>query len=69
MWYLTTTLIWWLLAALALGLFVGWHSCRQEPRREGLGWLGIGIAAFLIGLIIAYLKLLHRLPVRQAGHR
>ncbi len=58
MWYLTTTLIWWLLAALALGLFVGWQACRQEPRREGLGWLKIGIIAFLIGLAIAVLKLL-----------
>jgi predicted flap endonuclease-1-like 5' DNA nuclease len=58
MWYLTTTLIWWLLAALAIGLYVGWHSCRQQPRKEGLGWLGIGIVAFLIGLLIAYLKLL-----------
>jgi predicted flap endonuclease-1-like 5' DNA nuclease len=58
MWYLTTTLIWWLLAALALGVFVGWYSCRQEPRKEGLGWLSLGIVAFVIGLVIAVLKLL-----------
>ncbi|MGL4637666.1 MAG: hypothetical protein ACRCWF_16910 [Beijerinckiaceae bacterium] len=56
MWYLTTTLIWWLLAALILGLIVGWWSCRQTPRKEGLGWLGIGLIAFIIGIIVAALK-------------
>jgi predicted flap endonuclease-1-like 5' DNA nuclease len=58
MWYLTTTLIWWLLAALVLGLIVGWWACRQTPRKEGLGWLGIGAIIFLVGLIIAALKLI-----------
>jgi predicted flap endonuclease-1-like 5' DNA nuclease len=58
MWYLITSLFWWLLAALALGLFVGWSSCRKEPRKQGLGWLGLGIVAFIIGLIIAFFKLL-----------
>jgi predicted flap endonuclease-1-like 5' DNA nuclease len=58
MWYLITSLFWWLLAALALGLFVGWTSCSKEPRKEGLGWLGLGLVAFIIGLIVAVLKLL-----------
>jgi predicted flap endonuclease-1-like 5' DNA nuclease len=58
MWYLTTTLIWWLLAALILGAIVGWYTCRQEPRKEGLGWLGIGLVAFVIGLFVCALRLL-----------
>ena len=58
MWYLTTTLIWWLLAALVLGAIVGWYTCRQEPRKEGLGWLGIGLVAFVIGLFVCALRLL-----------
>jgi predicted flap endonuclease-1-like 5' DNA nuclease len=58
MWYLITSLFWWLLAALALGLFVGWTSCNKEPRQQGLGWLGLGLVAFIIGLIVAVLKLL-----------
>jgi predicted flap endonuclease-1-like 5' DNA nuclease len=58
MWYLITSLFWWLLAALVLGLFVGWSSCSKEPRKTGLGWLGLGLVAFIIGLIVAVMKLL-----------
>jgi predicted flap endonuclease-1-like 5' DNA nuclease len=52
--YLTKTLFFpWLFFALALGAFVGWRSCRQAPRLEGLGWLGYGLIAFVFGLFIA----------------
>ncbi len=58
MWYLTTTLIWWLLAALALGVVVGWFSCRHEPRKDGLGWVGLALIAFIIGLFVSALTLI-----------
>jgi predicted flap endonuclease-1-like 5' DNA nuclease len=58
MWYLTTTLIWWLLAALALGVVVGWFSCRHEPRKEGIGWVGPALVAFIFGLFVCALTLI-----------
>jgi predicted flap endonuclease-1-like 5' DNA nuclease len=56
--YLAQTLLPWLIAALALGLVVGWRSCRQVPRRDGLGWLGIGLALFVLGLAAAAMALI-----------
>jgi predicted flap endonuclease-1-like 5' DNA nuclease len=55
-WYLLTSLFWWVVAAFALGAFVGWRSCRQEPRLEGWGWLLPGLAIFALGLVLAVLK-------------
>jgi predicted flap endonuclease-1-like 5' DNA nuclease len=47
----------WLLIALVLGVFVGWWSCKAEPRVYGFGWLTWGIVLFIVGLIAAALKL------------
>ncbi len=52
--YLTQTLfVPWLLAALALGILVGWWSMRRTPPRPGLGWLGAGAALFVVALFLA----------------
>ena len=59
MWYLTTTLFFpWLLIALLLGLAVGWWSCRQQPRQEGIGLFGLVLLLFVVGLIICALTLI-----------
>jgi len=54
--YLTQALFLpWLLAALALGVFVGWRSCTRTPRLEGIGWVGGLLLAFVAGLFVAAL--------------
>jgi predicted flap endonuclease-1-like 5' DNA nuclease/uncharacterized membrane protein YeaQ/YmgE (transglycosylase-associated protein family) len=55
--YLFSTFFWWLVVALIIGAIVGWITCKQTPRKEGLGWLGLGLIAFIIGLIVAVLKM------------
>jgi hypothetical protein len=49
----------WLVAALAIGLVIGWQTCSDAPRRYWRdGWIVWGALAFVIGVIIAALKLL-----------
>jgi predicted flap endonuclease-1-like 5' DNA nuclease len=56
--YLHQTLWLWIVAAVILGVIVGWLSCRKEPKLGGLGWLWPATIAFIIGLIIcAFLTL------------
>jgi predicted flap endonuclease-1-like 5' DNA nuclease len=56
--YLHQTLWLWIVAAVILGVIVGWMSCRKEPKLSGLGWLWPATIAFIIGLIIcAFLTL------------
>jgi hypothetical protein len=33
--YLAFKLVWWLLLAFAIGLFVGWLSCSRAPGDRG----------------------------------
>jgi predicted flap endonuclease-1-like 5' DNA nuclease len=52
--YLTQTLFApWLIAALALGVIVGWKSARKKPQVLGLGWLGAGLGVFVVALFVA----------------
>ncbi|MGL5116175.1 MAG: hypothetical protein ACRC7C_12700 [Beijerinckiaceae bacterium] len=62
MWYLTTTLIWLVLLALALGVFVGWRACSKTPKLEGFGWLGIALVVFVFGLLAAAMKVFKGVP-------
>src|ERR1700761_1400034 len=49
----------WLLAAALVGAIVGWMTYSDAPRRGWFaGWVGWGAAAFVIGVIVAALKLL-----------
>jgi hypothetical protein len=49
----------WLVAALAIGLVIGWQTCSDAPRRYWRdGWIVWGALAFVTGVIIAALKLL-----------
>src|SRR5712671_6967690 len=49
----------WLLAALAIGVVIGWQTCSDAPRRNWRdGWIVWGALAFVIGVIVAALKLL-----------
>jgi hypothetical protein len=48
----------WLLAALAIGLVIGWQTYSDAPRRYWRdGWIVWGAFVFVIGVIIAALKL------------
>jgi hypothetical protein len=48
----------WLAAALGIGLVVGWRTYLDAPRRWRDGWIIWGVLAFVIGVIVAALKLL-----------
>jgi hypothetical protein len=48
----------WLIAALGIGLLVGWRTYLNAPRRWRDGWIIWGALAFVIGVIVAALKLL-----------
>jgi hypothetical protein len=49
----------WLIAALGIGLVVGWRTYLDAPRRNWRdGWIIWGALAFVIGVIVAALKLL-----------
>ena len=49
----------WLVAALAIGVVIGWQTCSDAPRRYWRdGWIVWGALAFVIGVIVAALKLL-----------
>lgn len=49
----------WLIAALGIGLVVGWRTYLDAPRRNWRdGWIIWGALAFAIGVIVAVLKLL-----------
>src|SRR5262249_3117570 len=48
----------WLAAALAMGIVVGWRTYADGPRRSLLaGWIKWGVLVFVIGVIVAVLKL------------
>jgi predicted flap endonuclease-1-like 5' DNA nuclease len=56
MFYLLSSLSLFIAAAFALGLIVGWVTCRHKPRKEGLGWLWFGLSVFVFGLFISATK-------------
>ncbi len=60
--YVFWQLIWWLLAALIVGLLTGWFTFLCGAKTWKLGWLKIGLLAFLVGLVVAFLKLLPDKP-------
>ena len=48
----------WLAAALAIGIVVGWRTYADAPRRSLFdGWFKWGALVFVIGVIVAVLKL------------
>jgi hypothetical protein len=49
----------WLIVALGIGLVVGWRTYLNAPRRDwGDEWIILGALAFVVGIIVAALKLL-----------
>jgi predicted flap endonuclease-1-like 5' DNA nuclease len=58
MWYLISSLFWWLLAALAFGAFVGWQSCKKRPVQQGLGWVALALLVLAVGALLAHLAVI-----------
>jgi hypothetical protein len=59
MWFDLMSYPGWLAAALAMGLLVGWRTYADAPRRIGFGgWIIWGALIFLVGVIVAVLKLI-----------
>ena len=56
--YLISTYAGWLLAALVLGLGVGWLTCRGLRHKIFGGWFALALLAFVIGLGVALANLL-----------
>src|SRR5215470_10599659 len=59
MWFDLLSYPGWLAAALAIGALVGWRTYSNEPRRIGFrGWIIWGALIFVVGVIVAVLKLI-----------
>src|SRR5437660_11739477 len=59
MFYDIASFPWWLLAIALTGVVIGWATYADTPRRGWLeGWALWGAVAFVVGLVIALLKLL-----------
>ena len=59
MWFDLLSYPGWLAAALAMGLVVGWRTYSDAPRRSWFGgWIIWGALVFVVGVIVAVLKLL-----------
>ena len=59
MFYDIASFPWWLLAVALTGVVVGWATYADMPRRSWFeGWVIWGVIAFVIGLVVAVLKLL-----------
>lgn len=54
--YLISTLLWPLLLALVLGIFVGWLTCGRTPGKFWAGWVPAGTIIFLLGLLAAIVQ-------------
>src|SRR5436309_5636669 len=58
MWFDVVSYPGWLATALGIGLVVGWRTYSDAPRRGLLdGWIKWGALVFVIGVIVAVLKL------------
>ncbi len=54
--YVFSVLFWWIIAALVLGLIVGWLTASREKNAGWMsGWLKWALVAFVVGLILAWL--------------
>lgn len=62
MWYLATQYFWWLLAALLLGLVIGWLTCSREPSRWWTGWVPFGVIAWIIGAFLTWFRFVNGVP-------
>src|SRR5215467_8210926 len=58
MWFDIISYSGWLAAALTMGLVVGWRTYSDAPRRWFDGWIIWGALVFVVGVIVAVLKLL-----------
>ena len=57
MYYLISQFGWYLLAALIIGLIVGWLTCRDERRQWG--WLPLGLLVVLIALLLTWFRVIN----------
>ena len=53
--YLVSSIWGWMLAALVLGLIIGWWTCSRERGSWFSGWVPIALILFAVGLVAALL--------------
>lgn len=62
MWYLIQQYWFWLLAALVIGLVIGWLTFAPGATRWWSGWVPVATIAFVAGLLLAAFKLVPGVP-------
>jgi predicted flap endonuclease-1-like 5' DNA nuclease len=62
MWYLIQQYALWLLAALALGLAIGWLTAERGATRWLGGWVPLGVIAFAAALLLALARQVKGVP-------
>ena len=54
--YVFAVLFWWIVAALIVGLIVGWFTWSRDKSAGWMsGWLKWALVAFIVGLVLAWL--------------
>jgi predicted flap endonuclease-1-like 5' DNA nuclease len=57
MWYLIQQYWFWLLAALVLGLIIGWLTFAPRATSWWRGWVPVATLVFVVGLLLAIVKM------------
>ncbi len=61
MFYLISQYIWWLVAALLIGLVVGWATCARNPDRRW-GWLWPVLIGAAVAFLVSWLRFVNGVP-------
>jgi predicted flap endonuclease-1-like 5' DNA nuclease len=62
MWYLIQQYWFWLLAALVIGLVIGWITFAPRSTSWWRGWVPVAVIAFVAGLLLATTRMVPGVP-------